>query len=46
MTLIAAKKNTARRAKGRFPGWTVWATEVSAAAKIPALVRDLCDQAL
>jgi hypothetical protein len=45
VTLVPAKKNTMRRAKGRFHGWTACATAVNIAATIPAGVRDLCDQA-
>jgi hypothetical protein len=45
VTLVPAKKNIMRRAKGRLHGCTACATAVRAAATIPAGVSDLCDQA-
>lgn len=45
VTLVPARKNTIRSAKGRLHGWTACAAAVKAAATIPAGVSDLCDQA-
>lgn len=45
VTLVPAKKNIIRRAKGRLHGCTACATAVRAAAMVPAGVSELCDQA-
>lgn len=46
VTLVPARKNTIRSVNGKLQGCIAWAIAVRTAEKIPAGVKDLCDQAL
>lgn len=41
VTLVPARKNTMRSAKGKLQGCIAWAVAVKVAATIPAGARDL-----